>query len=128
MDKPRPQFDIDLRFGQSRELSFAEVLMIRGGHLLELKSDQKCASTGNVFVEYEQQGKPSGVRTTESHWWTTEVANNVFVTMPTETLLNLARLYWHTRRPGGDNNNWGVLVPVTDLVKPNKSDEAKKAA
>lgn len=33
---------------------------------LEIKEDFRCAETGNIAVEYECRGKPSGVHSTES--------------------------------------------------------------
>ena len=35
----------------------------------EIKEDIKCAETGNVVVEYESRGKPSGIKTTEADFW-----------------------------------------------------------
>lgn len=115
----REGFDIDLRFGQERELTFAEVLLIRDGHFLELKSDQRARSTGNVFVEYRQHGRPSGIATTDSHWWTVEVEDDVFVTMPTRRMRALASAAVKSGRKtmGGDGNAYeGALVRVEDLV------------
>lgn len=118
----REGFDIDLRFGQEREIRLAEVLLIRKGHHLELKSDQKAASTGNIFVEYRQHGRPSGISTTKAEWWTVEVLENTFVTLPVTRMRALVKLASEdrTRRiKGGDNNAYsGVLVPVEWLVRP----------
>lgn len=118
----RAGFDVDLRFGQEREVAFSEVLVIRGGHYLELKSDQKASSTGNIFVEYRQHGRPSGISTTIAPWWTIEVLDNVFVTMRTDRLKALVKQAAKEpsrRVHGGDNNLYsGVLVPVEWLLAP----------
>ena len=114
----REGFDIDLRFGQERETTFAEILMIRGGNHVELKSDQKAHVTGNVFVEYRQHGRESGIATTKAHWWTVEVLPDVFVTLPTSRMKALMKAVGK-RTSGGDYNAYrGCLVPVKYLVQP----------
>lgn len=35
----------------------------------EVKEDFRCADTGNVVVEYESRGKPSGIETTGADFW-----------------------------------------------------------
>lgn len=35
----------------------------------EIKEDIRCANTGNVVVEFESFGKPSGIATTLADWW-----------------------------------------------------------
>lgn len=116
----RPEFDIDLLFGQEREVTFAEALMIRGGHRLELKSDQAARATGNVFVEFRQRTGPSGISTSTADWWTIELDDNVFVTMKRERLHALSRQAYRLKGSvtGGDNENVGVLVPVDWLLRP----------
>lgn len=40
----------------------------------EIKTDVKCAplfDTGNIFIEYESRGKPSGISVTKSDWFVT---------------------------------------------------------
>jgi hypothetical protein len=116
----RAGFDADLAFGKARERRFREVLDLRAGHHLELKADQRAASTGNIFVEYRQHGRQSGIAITDCTWWTTEVVADVFVTQRTERLKELARRAYRdpgNRRAGGDYNAYdGILVPVFWLV------------
>lgn len=116
----RAGFDADLAFGKDRERVFREVLDLREGHFLELKSDQRAADTGNVFVEYSQHGRPSGIAITECSWWTTEVVGDVFVTQRMQRMKELARRAFRhpdRRRAGGDFNAYeGILVPTFWLV------------
>ncbi len=42
---------------------------INGQVTFEIKEDIKCAQTGNVVVEYESWGRPSGIMTTVADWW-----------------------------------------------------------
>ena len=119
-DLARAGFDADLQFGKERERVFREVLDLRTGHYLELKSDQRAADTGNVFIEYRQHGRPSGIAITACEWWTTEVVQDVFITMRTARMKELARRSYRVserRRQGGDYNAYdGILVPVPELV------------
>jgi len=60
--KARPHFDKDLKFGQQYENELQE--MVEGK--VEVKTDRLCQKTGNVFVEIEDKGKPSGINTSKS--------------------------------------------------------------
>jgi len=42
---------------------------INGQVTFEIKEDIKCAQTGNVVVEYESWGRPSGIMTTVADYW-----------------------------------------------------------
>lgn len=114
----RAGFDIDLLDGKAREDAFAYVLLKAK---VEHKSDEKCRITGNVFVEYRQKGRPSGLATTTAEWWAIEFDKDSWLLMPTERLRALARqAYKDPRRrvSGGDNNQYeGVLIPVEWLVR-----------
>jgi hypothetical protein len=40
----------------------------------EIKTDVKCAplfDTGNIFIEFESRGKPSGIQVTQADWFVT---------------------------------------------------------
>jgi len=117
----RAGFDIDLRFGQEREGAFGK-LLASSGDSVEIKSDQKCRRTGNLFVEYEQKGRPSGVSTTTASFWAFEFDDDCWVVVPTERLRLVARQAYRdeSRRVlGGDFNRYrGVLVRIADLVRP----------
>lgn len=45
-------------------------------HMYEVKSDRLSYKTGNLFIEYECSGKPSGIMVTKADYWF------YFVTMP----------------------------------------------
>ena len=65
--KDRKKFDLDLQYGQVREDMVAEMLQ---GCKIEVKSERDLwQKTGNIAVEYESYGKPSGIMATESEYW-----------------------------------------------------------
>ena len=49
--KARPQFDLDLKFGQQKENELQDILH---NEPIECKTDKICKRTGNVFVEFER--------------------------------------------------------------------------
>lgn len=65
--KDRKKFDIDLNYGQVREKQVADMLQDKK---IEVKSERDMwQRTGNIAVEYESYGKPSGIKATESDYW-----------------------------------------------------------
>ena len=59
------RFDLDLKFGQSKE----NELQIAIEGQVECKADRLTVRTGNVYVEIESRGKPSGIMVTTSKYY-----------------------------------------------------------
>jgi hypothetical protein len=64
-------FEYDLKLGQERENALAQIL--GNDSTIEVKSDRMARKTGNVFIEVESRGKPSGLSTTLADHWAIEV-------------------------------------------------------
>tara|TARA_R100000655_G_scaffold2454_4_gene9593 strand:- start:209 stop:622 length:414 start_codon:yes stop_codon:yes gene_type:complete len=63
----RKKFDIDLEYGTIREDKIADMLTNKK---IEVKSERGMwMKTGNICIEYESYGKPSGIITTEADYW-----------------------------------------------------------
>lgn len=63
----RKKFDLDLSYGKVREQRVADMLQDKK---IEVKSERNMwARTGNIAIEYECYGKPSGISATESDYW-----------------------------------------------------------
>ena len=63
----RKKFDIDLQFGSIREDKIADMLTNKK---IEVKSERdKWMETGNICIEYQSYGKPSGIEATEADFW-----------------------------------------------------------
>ena len=63
----RKKFDIDLQWGKVREKNVAKMLQDKK---IEVKSERDIwQSTGNIAIEFESYGKPSGIMATESDYW-----------------------------------------------------------
>ena len=63
----RKKYDLDLQYGEIREDKIRDMLENKK---IEVKSDRgRWMETGNICIEYECWGKPSGIRATESDYW-----------------------------------------------------------
>ena len=114
--KARPHFDKDLKFGQVYENELQE--MIEGK--VEVKTDRLCQKTGNVFVEIEDRGKPSGINNTKSNYYAfclykAERKKQTWILISTTILKKLMKKY--PIKKGGDNwESRGHIIPVGDLL------------
>jgi len=81
----RKKFDLDLQYGQVREKIVADMLQDKK---IEVKSERGMwLRTGNIAIEYESYGKPSGINATNSDYWFHNlcVGDEVFGTLVFET-------------------------------------------
>jgi len=81
----RKKFDIDLEYVEIREDKIKEMLT---GKKIEVKSEKDLwQKSGNICIEYESWGKPSGIRATESDYWFHNlcVGDNEFCTLVFKT-------------------------------------------
>ena len=114
--KAQPHFDKDLKFGQQYENEFQEAVEGK----IECKTDRLCQKIGNVYIETESRGKPSGINTTQSRnyaicLWTQERTDQVWVLIPTAHLKKLMVKY--PIKKGGDNwTSKGHIIPKEDLL------------
>tara|TARA_A100001011_G_scaffold206404_1_gene214539 strand:+ start:2276 stop:2689 length:414 start_codon:yes stop_codon:yes gene_type:complete len=76
----RKKFDIDLEYGTIKEDKIADMLTNKK---IEVKSERGMwMKTGNICIEYESYGKPSGIITTEADFWFHNlcIEDNIFCT------------------------------------------------
>tara|TARA_R110002050_G_scaffold27559_1_gene71523 strand:- start:1617 stop:2036 length:420 start_codon:yes stop_codon:yes gene_type:complete len=103
----RKKFDIDLEYGEIREDKIKDMLT---GKKIEVKSERGMwMKTGNICIEYQSYGKPSGIRATESDYWFHNlcVGDKEFCTLvfDTEMLKTIVDdLDTFKTVSGGDNN------------------------
>jgi hypothetical protein len=108
-------FRYDLEVGQVAENAIGEML---ANEKIEVKRDMKAKETGNIFIEYESRGKPSGIATTQSKFYCF-VVEDLSMFYPTDKLKDLIRPMLGTWRDtvGGDNNtSKGILFPLKQLI------------
>ena len=103
----RKKFDLDLEYGKVREQQVASMLQDKK---IEVKSERDVwQKTGNIAIEYECYGKPSGINATESDYWFHNLcigdetfATIVFDTASLKRIIN--NLDYKKSVSGGDNN------------------------
>ena len=105
--KDRKKFDIDLEYGKVREQQVADMLQDKK---IEVKSERDVwQKTGNIAIEYESYGKPSGINATESDYWFHNlcIGDETFATLVFDTTALkriIANLDKMRSVSGGDNN------------------------
>lgn len=103
----RKKFDIDLEYGKVREQMVADMLQDKK---IEVKSERDVwQKTGNIAIEYECYGKPSGINATESDYWFHNlcIGEDTFATIvfDTKSLRRIIdNLDYKRSVSGGDNN------------------------
>ncbi len=103
----RKKFDLDLQYGEVREQMVADMLQNKK---IEVKSERDVwQRTGNIAIEYECYGKPSGINATESDYWFHNlcIGEDTFATLvfDTKSLKRIIDKLDHKKSvSGGDNN------------------------
>ena len=114
------RFDIDLQYGQVFEQKVADMLQNKK---IEVKTERDMwKSTGNIVVEFESRGKPSGIASTEAEYWFHNLAIGEDIVMTlvfsTKTLRNYITQNMPRMVRGGDNNTSRLyLIKLQELVK-----------
>lgn len=103
----RKKFDLDLQYGTVREDKVASMLQDKK---IEVKSERGMwMKTGNIAIEYQSYGKPSGIKATESDYWFHNlcIGDNEYCTLvfKTEVLRTIVdKLDTFKTVSGGDHN------------------------
>ena len=102
----RKKFDIDLSYGSIREDKIIDMFLNKK---IEVKSEKNMGQdTGNICIEYESWGRPSGIKATEADYWFHNlcVGENEYCTLvfKTEVLRSIVNdLDTFKSVSGGDN-------------------------
>jgi|TARA_R100001480_G_scaffold2009_1_gene6187 hypothetical protein len=112
------KFDIDLAFGKHWEQYIDD--MFSGAKTCEVKTERnKWAQTGNICIESESYGKPSGIKATEADMWVHNltVDNELVCSLvfPVEKLKEILPKLPQRSVMGGDNN--ASKLQLVSLVK-----------
>ncbi len=113
------KFDIDLKYGEIREEKIRDMFAKK---TIEVKTERDWwETTGNIALEYEYNGKPSGVYKTESDYWfhRLEKKNGEFCTLvfPTPVLRELVDKYKDKKSKyvGDGKKAKCVLLPLREV-------------
>lgn len=120
------KFDLQLSEALVNERHLAEIFSAARIEKIELKSETwQWEQTGNICIEYSQDGERSGIAATEADYWVHELRRDgqtlCYLMFPTERLKELARKAYKAgryRTGGGDGGRFcNVLIPLSDILK-----------
>jgi hypothetical protein len=90
--------------------------------LVEVKRDSWVSRSGNIAIEYESRGKPSGIATTKADYWiiifSGEYQDKVMWVFETQLLKKVSREYFkkgNVKAMGDNNTSMSVLIPIKEI-------------
>jgi hypothetical protein len=113
-------FRYDLKFGVVEGESWFHNIV--SNSKVEVKTDRLTEKTGNVYIEYESRGKPSGIVTSQADYWVYKVSDGRAIIIEKEELKRKLRELVKNKKArmgvkGGDNNtSLGILVNIKELI------------
>lgn len=113
----------DLNWLEGKEAETKLASLLTGESTMEVKRDFRSGETGNIPVEFECGGKPSGIATSEAEWWAYCLGgkgfdDEVIVIIKSQRLTEIADSRGRVVS-GGDNGRVKmVLLKLTDLLEP----------
>ena len=115
------KFDIDLKYGQLREKKVHDIF---SNKKIEVKTERDWwFKTGNIALEYECNGKPSGINATESDYWIHILAkgnkNHCMLVFEVKELKKIVKKYkeQYTRMVGDGHRSKCVILPIRKLFE-----------
>jgi len=132
----RKKFDLDLEYGKVREQAVADMLQ---GKKIEVKSERDVwQNTGNIAIEYESYGKPSGISATEADYWFHNlcIGDDIFATLvfDTDSLRRIIDNLDYKRSVSGGDHNASKMYLLnlqklfsSDVIKAYKKDVDRAA-
>ena len=110
------KFDLDLKFGQSKENELQIAIEVN----VACNANRLTVRTGNVFIEIESRGKPSGIMVTTSKYYAICLVvekrkDDVWILIPTKLLKKLMKKF--PIKNGGDKwTSKGHIIPKCELL------------
>lgn len=114
-------FKYDLKFGQVGEIMLSDIFNEKK---IEVKRDKWISKTGNIAIEYESRGKPSGISITKADYWcfifSGDMEDKIILLIEIEKLKELSRKYYKMgkiKNMGDNNTSKAVLIPFKEITK-----------
>lgn len=112
-------FKYDLKVGQEGENLIAKLLKSKK---IEVKRDSWVYKSGNIAIEYESRGKPSGISKSEAEWWSIIFSggfeDNIVLFIESNKLKQICRDFYKkgsVKKMGDNNSSLAVLIPLKEL-------------
>ena len=115
------KWDIDLKFGQSHEKKIAKLLGLKVEEI-EVKTERDWwYKTGNVCIEIEREGKPTGLSCTEAKVWVHVFAIDkkqmMRLVIDVPVLKKLVKKYKDNWKMVGDGRRTkAIFIPFGDII------------
>lgn len=99
---------------------------------LEVKKDDWAVKSGNIAIEFESRGKPSGIQTTKSDFWCHVIGHYFVLVFPVDFLRKIFDIYKDNKqyvksmgdRSGGVPTAKAILIPWIELLEMFKTYDA----
>jgi hypothetical protein len=120
------KFDLQLSQSLIAERRLGEIFKAAKIETIELKTETwQWEQTGNICIEYRQNGRPSGIALTDADYWVHELRRDgqtlCYLMFPIERLKALARKAYaegRYRESGGDGGRFcNVIIPLREILK-----------
>ena len=117
------KFDLQLDAALINERRLADTFSAAKIEEIELKTETWLwERTGNICVEYRQNGRASGIAATEADYWVHELRRDgktlCYLMFPTERLKHLALVAGRYHERGGDGGRFSnILIPLSEILK-----------
>lgn len=117
------KFDLQLTDALINERRLGDIFRAKKIEKIELKSESWLwERTGNICIEYRQDGRPSGIDATEADYWVHELKRDgdtlCYLMFPVGRLRQLAKDYGRCHEGGGDGGRFSnILIPLSDILK-----------
>ena len=112
-------FRYDLEIGKEGERIVDSLFKDK---LVEVKRDSWVSKSGNIAIEYESRGKPSGIATTQADYWIIIFSggyqDKVMYVFETQILKKVSRKYFkkgNVKAMGDNNTSMSVLIPIKEI-------------
>jgi hypothetical protein len=126
LDKLKSCFNFghDFKLGALGE-KYVESILQNPNVKIEVKKDDWAIKSGNIAIEFESRGKPSGILKTESDFWCQVVGNFFVLMMPVPFLKFVYEKYkddtFHVKSMGDRNadgvpTSKAILIPWFELI------------
>lgn len=118
-------FKKDLAMGKRAE-SYVNHILHDKDVKIEVKKDDWTVRSGNIGIEFESRGKPSGIMTTKADYWCHNIGHYFVLMFPTDFLRQICDYYIKNNigiKAMGDRDSDGkptskaVLIKWTDLLE-----------
>lgn len=114
-------FKYDLKIGQLGEELLNDILQNKK---IEVKRDSWVYKSGNIAIEYESRGKPSGIAKSEADYWSFIFSggyeDEIIIIIKSSRLKIICREYYKkgkVKSMGDNNTSKAVLIPITEILK-----------